>query len=245
MLIDWTTVIFQIINFLILIILLKRFLYGPVIKAMDDREKVIGERLAEAARAEQEGRDYAARLAAEQQEFAGKREQLQQEARQEIEAWQEKSLARLQGDLADQRQNWQNNLAEEQEAFLRKLKITVSRQVFEVARKVLADLADHQLEARLIEVFLAKIALEADIDSEMPGPLTIISGFPLADVEKKNLEAGLRKFFPGAGELIFREESELGFGIRLLSGDRKWEWNLSRYMNNIEDEIIRTISATK
>ena len=36
---DWFTVIAQIINFLILVALLKRFLYGPIIRAMERRER--------------------------------------------------------------------------------------------------------------------------------------------------------------------------------------------------------------
>ena len=41
MLIDWFTVAAQAINFLILVLLLRRFLYGPIVKAMDDREAAI------------------------------------------------------------------------------------------------------------------------------------------------------------------------------------------------------------
>jgi F-type H+-transporting ATPase subunit b len=39
MLIDWTTVSFQVVNFLLLIVLLKRYLYGPILRAMQRREE--------------------------------------------------------------------------------------------------------------------------------------------------------------------------------------------------------------
>ena len=41
MLIDWFTVIAQMLNFLILVWLLKRFLYQPILDAIDAREKGI------------------------------------------------------------------------------------------------------------------------------------------------------------------------------------------------------------
>jgi F-type H+-transporting ATPase subunit b len=41
MLIDWFTVAAQAINFLILVWLLKRFLYKPVLNAVDAREKAM------------------------------------------------------------------------------------------------------------------------------------------------------------------------------------------------------------
>ena len=47
MLIDWFTVLAQIVNFLILVALMKRFLYGPLIAAIDAREQSIAARLAE------------------------------------------------------------------------------------------------------------------------------------------------------------------------------------------------------
>jgi F-type H+-transporting ATPase subunit b len=50
MLIDWFTVVAQIINFLILVYLLKRFLYKPILNAIDEREKRIASQLEDAAK---------------------------------------------------------------------------------------------------------------------------------------------------------------------------------------------------
>ncbi len=48
MLIDWFTVVAQAINFLILVWLLKRFLFKPILHAIDEREKGIANQLAQA-----------------------------------------------------------------------------------------------------------------------------------------------------------------------------------------------------
>src|SRR5580698_278918 len=48
MLIDWFTVCAQAVNFLILVWLLKRFLYQPILVAIDAREKRIAAELADA-----------------------------------------------------------------------------------------------------------------------------------------------------------------------------------------------------
>ena len=47
MLINWFTVLAQAINFLILVWLLKRFLYKPILHAIDEREKGIATQLAD------------------------------------------------------------------------------------------------------------------------------------------------------------------------------------------------------
>src|SRR5450631_3657146 len=49
MLIDWFTVGAQILNFLVLVWLLKRFLYKPILNAIESREKRIAAELAAAA----------------------------------------------------------------------------------------------------------------------------------------------------------------------------------------------------
>ncbi|WP_445663747.1 F0F1 ATP synthase subunit B family protein, partial [Ideonella azotifigens] len=48
MLIDWFTVGAQALNFVILVALLKRFLYQPVLDAVDAREAQIAKQLADA-----------------------------------------------------------------------------------------------------------------------------------------------------------------------------------------------------
>ncbi len=59
MLIDWFTVIAQIIDFLILVFLLKHFLYGRIINAMDQRARITA-RLDEAEAQKKEAENEAA-----------------------------------------------------------------------------------------------------------------------------------------------------------------------------------------
>ena len=48
MLADWFTIVAQALNFLILVWLMKRFLYKPILHAIDEREKRIAKELANA-----------------------------------------------------------------------------------------------------------------------------------------------------------------------------------------------------
>jgi len=57
--IDWITVVAQIVNFLVLVWLLQRFLYGPITRAMKNREKRIENRLTEARQERNEAEDEA------------------------------------------------------------------------------------------------------------------------------------------------------------------------------------------
>ena len=63
--INWFTVAAQVLNFLVLVWLLKRFLYKPILKAIDDREKMIAAQIKDAD-------DKEAVAAKEQEEFKKK-----------------------------------------------------------------------------------------------------------------------------------------------------------------------------
>jgi F-type H+-transporting ATPase subunit b len=247
MLIDWFTVSVQIVNFLILIALLKRFLYGPIIRAMDERQQTIAARLSDAAAAKQEAEAKAATLAKEHEEFARSRSTMELEAHQEISRRKDESIERIKDEIKQQRLNWQQNLVNEQETFLQKLKIHISQQVFRVAQKALADLADSGLESRLLETFLEKVHQEPGENIEHNGlsakTLQVTTGFPLDKEQKEKLQAKLGNFFSSCTGMDFNVDEKLGLGIRLLANDRKWEWNLSRYMRDIEKDIIHTMNA--
>ena len=247
MLIDWPTVIFQIINFLILIVLLKRFLYGPIIGAMDKREQQIAARLAEVAKTDRIATERAAELAKEQENFAKTRENLLLQVREEVQEWKNDALKHLQTEVDEKRDGWKSALVAEQKHFLQKLKRIINRNVFLIAKKALADLADDELEARLIENFIAKISQkERRIDallSTSTGQISCITRFPLSTPQKERLEMVLKPFAHEGGEICFQEDRDLGFGLRLYSEDQKWEWNLNRYMFELETEIDTAVKV--
>ena len=92
MLINWFTVLAQIVNFLILIYLLKRFLFKPILRAMAEREKKMVEALNRAEQAEQKAQARALELEKEKTALAQDREGLMLEARDQVAQWREDTL---------------------------------------------------------------------------------------------------------------------------------------------------------
>ena len=104
--IDWFTVIAQIINFLILVALLKRFLYGPIIRAMDDRERRIASRLEEANRREQEAQEEIAAYRARREELEDAREDALARAREEAEKTRHELITSARAEIREMQQQW-------------------------------------------------------------------------------------------------------------------------------------------
>ena len=241
MLIDWFTVGAQIVNFLILIYLLKRFLYKPILRAMDEREQKIAGRLREAEEKRKKAETYAEELAAMRRELENNKQKMQAEARAEIEQWRDEAQAKARKEIEKTRSSWQENLAREQDDFLRKMKAVMSRQVFLAAAKALRDLADEKLETRLVYRFRQMIAEAVGgsemVDAGMGERLQVRSGFALNGSQQEDIKAVLADFFPGA-QVDFKVDPETGYGILLTGNNRKFEWSLSRYMDEMEESIL-------
>ena len=157
MLIDWFTVGAQALNFLILVWLLKRFLYKPILDAIDAREKRIAAELADAAAKEAEAKKERDEFQHKNEEFDQQRAALLSKATDEANAERQRLLdeARRAADaLSATRQDALRNDAHHlNQAIVRR----TQQEVFAIARKALADLATTSLEERLGEVFTRRL----------------------------------------------------------------------------------------
>ena len=94
MLIDWFTVAAQALNFLILVWLLKRFLYKPILNAIDAREKRIATELADADAKKAEARQERDEFNRKNKEFDKQRTALLTKAEDEATAERQRLLDR-------------------------------------------------------------------------------------------------------------------------------------------------------
>lgn len=248
MLIDWFTVIAQIINFLVLLLLLRRFLYKPILNAMEERERKVAERLESAhqerVRAEEERARYET-LTGELRQHA---EQKKREAEEEAAAWRKENLQQARQDVDNAKQSWRKALEQEQQAFAAELRQFTVRQSYAVAGKALRDLADSALEERLLNRFLAR--LEDDrvpLDKLKPGGnLTVRSAFDLSAKMKEQIAAAVQKSLGRKVNLNYETSPELGAGIELESAEgHQVAWNLNRYLQAIEEDLTGQLQGNK
>src|SRR5580704_15816140 len=144
--IDWFTVAAQAINFLILVWLLKRFLYKPILHAIDEREKGIAAQLADAeakkAVAQKERDDFQHKNEA----FDKERAALLKKAMNEANAERQRLLREAGKDADALRAKRQEALRTEQRSLGQEITRWARKEVFAVTRKTLADLANTSLE---------------------------------------------------------------------------------------------------
>ena len=157
MLIDWFTVGAQALNFLVLVWLMKRFLYKPILQAIDTREKKTAAELVGAASQKAEAEKERAELQRKQASLDDQRAALMKEATDAAEAERTRLLgaARQAADaLATKRQDALRADAQNQGQAIRR---RTQEEVFAIARKALGDLATASLEERFGEVFTRRL----------------------------------------------------------------------------------------
>ena len=157
MLINWFTVCAQAINFLILVWLLKRFLYKPILHAIDERERGIAAQLADAeaktAEAQKERDDFQHK----NQAFDKERAALLKKATDLASAERQRLLDEAKKDADALRAKRQEALHVEQRNLSTEIVRWTRKEVFAITRKTLADLSGASLEERMTDVFVGRV----------------------------------------------------------------------------------------
>lgn len=245
MLIDWFTVIAQIINFLILVYLLKRFLYTPILNAIDERERRIATQLEDAAAQKTEAQEERKRYEQMNENLAQKKETLLKEAQEHAEAERRRLLEEARREYAYLRKTLKETLDAEQSSLNHELKRRAQQEVFEIARKVLADLAGTTLESRIVSVFLQKLKdlSKAEVKQLKSGfktngePVIVRSAFELPPEQQAAVEQGVKKLLGPELPVQFRASPEEVGGIELSAGGYTIAWTITEYLDALEKRI--------
>jgi F-type H+-transporting ATPase subunit b len=247
MLIDWFTVIAQIVNFLILVYLLKRFLYKPVLNAIDERERRITSQLEEAAKQKAEATEEREQYEHLNHELARKESTLVQEAQTAADSERQRLFDEAKKEYATLRENLHESLAAEKENLNGEIRRRTQQEVFRIARQVLADLSGTTLEEQIARVFLQKINnLEEDKMEQLrnsfknSGPITVRSAFELSPEQQSAFGDAIRKLLGVAAQTQFRVSPEEVGGIELSAGGYKVVWTIAEYLDSLEQRIGRS-----
>lgn len=249
MLINWFTVIAQIVNFLILVVLLKYLLYNRIVKAMDEREGKIQLRLKEAEEQEQAAEREVESLRQKNRDFDERREKMLAQAKEEADARRKELTQEARHAVANLRSVWQEAIQREKESFVQDLRKMAATQVYALARKAFEDLADADLEERMVDVFLERIqkmkkrereALAASI-KETGGEVVIRSAFEITPKMRKKMTGALHRHLTDEVNPHFETAPDLIVGIELKTRGRKIAWNLEHYLDTMEEAALRAL----
>ncbi|MBP7778837.1 MAG: F0F1 ATP synthase subunit B [Acidobacteria bacterium] len=245
MLIDWFTVVAQVLNFLILVWLMKRFLYRPVLQAIEAREARIAAELAHAdatrADASSERKAFERRNA----EFDQQRGALVRQATAAAEAERVRLVSdarkAAEAESARRMDLWKR----EADTLTETLRRRTQQEVFAIARQALTDLASTSLEERVSEVFTRRLlemdgpakarlaeSLEAASDTAV-----VRSAYDLPAAQRDAIQRALNEVGAPDVHVRFETAPDLVSGIELTTNGQKVGWNISDYLASMEKAV--------
>jgi F-type H+-transporting ATPase subunit b len=256
-LIDWFTVGAQAINFLILVGLLKHFLYRPILDAIDAREKRIAGQIAGAKQTMAEAHKEKDEFKQKNDTFDAERAALLKKASDgaDVEGKRPMDAARAAADALTARRR--DALKTDEESLDDAIRRRTSDAVFAVARKALADLADASLELSISELFIRRLkTIDADARTQMTAALasqhrpkaSVRSAFDVPEIQQVAIRKAIKDIFASDAAIEFQTAPELVGGIELVAGGQKLGWSIADYLLAMKasvDDLLEPKSVVK
>lgn len=234
---DWTTFTLEIVNFLVLVWILQRFLYRPMLSMLDARQQRIKDETerAEHLRLEAETlrQQYEERLA----DWSQRQETSRHELDAELARLRRSALETLQKSLADeeakQRIRNQSSIDSREAALVREAAETAYAQ----AALMLQRLASPQLTHRIAEIFLEDLSTLSESDQTAlrkaaamlipASAIELVSAHPLPDQMASALSLALSQAAGQNLSFVFRVDPALIAGLRAVIGECQLHANLA------------------
>ena len=131
------TLLFKIINFIVLVVILAKFAYKPLLKTLEERRNKIASDLDEAAKARQEADKLKADYEAQIREAQTKAQAIVDKAVKQADKEAQAQLDAIRAQIAREKQVAQTEIANEREAAIRDMRKEVVTLSMAVAEKLL------------------------------------------------------------------------------------------------------------
>jgi len=245
MLIDWFTIIAQALNFLILVWLLKRFLYKPILHAIDAREQRIAKELADADTKKTEARKEREKFQKKNEEFDRQRNEFLSQAKDEAKAERRRLLDEARQAASALRAQRQDALKREQQGLNDEITRRTREEVFAISRKTLTDLAGTSLEERMSEMLMCRLRELnnetkeglAKVLKTSSDPVLVRSAFELPSEQRAAIQQALNQTFSAEIQVRFETAPGVISGIELTANGRKVAWSIADYLASLEKSV--------
>lgn len=235
---DWSTFFIEIINFLILVWILKRFLYHPILGVVAKRRAGIEKAMADARRIEAEAGELRQQSQRELAQWKEEKEAAKAHLREELAAERERLMAELETAVAEERERCRVLDERQQYELKRAVEEQGIAQGAAFSARLLSRMATPELEARLYTLLLEDMrGLRAEDKravadaAVVPGlQIKVQSAFALDAVRREKLAHALADLAGNTLPIEYIENPELLAGFQVSIGP----WILHA---NLRDEL--------
>ena len=234
-----STFILEIINFLILIWILQRLFYKPLLEVIAKRKQFIDQSLAEAKTLQQQAEEQRNLYENRQKLWEQDKQAALNELHQQIEVERRTQLARLSADLEQERQKINVTLQRQQKELQQQAEKRALQNGARFAGMLLKQSASPELEAKLFAMLLDNLVTLPEacrlclqmLGAKKSVPVKITSAYELSAIQQQKLQQKLGSLIDTQISFQYHQDPELIAGLRMDIG----AWVLNA---NLQYELI-------
>ncbi len=250
MLIDWFTVIAQIINFLILVALLKHFLFNPIVSAMNERRERIDSSMEDARKREEEAREQLQMYQQKNREFDERRNRLllaaEEEAKKKGDEFLEQARKQAEADIARLREA----MVRKKRDIAERLRIMSLRDASVIAKSTLSEISNTPIEEGLVNVFIGQLEKIEEARKEQIAaavrkgdtPAAVKSSFDLNEDLRRKLSDAIAREFSESRSIQYQRIPDGVLGIEMDVDGYKLRWGVEQFLGDLEDQVSKVIT---
>ena len=244
--INWFEIIVQMINFFILLFILQKLFYKPVIKAMEERQQGIRDIQTEADRKKKEADELIYKYKQNLKEFEENKEEEMNRAIKEADEKKENIIEEYKKEAKAKRESYINEVNEEKAYFLHELRSTLGKSSVVIASKILETISEEDLTEKVFEAFIRKIKslekekLEEEIKLNQE-KIVLISSEALTDEQKNRFKEAVSDKLDYPVEIGYEIDNNLIMGFELNLESLTVHTNMKNYLREAEDHIKKIL----
>ena len=231
---DWSTFILEILNFLILIWILKRFLYKPILTMIAERKAAIEQTLATSERTQKEAQALREQYEHRQADWQREKETARAQLLEELTTERNRLMAELQASLDHERERTAAVAQQRADEMARKAEETALTHGAQFAARLLTRVAGPELERSIVVFAFEEVrdlpenrrqAIRASLPQDAVRA-EVVTAYPLIPTQRAALSEILQRMIAPSLGCEYREDRSLVAGIRVSIGDWVLEANL-------------------
>jgi F-type H+-transporting ATPase subunit b len=247
--IDLITLIAQILNFLVLLWVLKKLLYKPLLTAMANRKKDIIKAIEDAEKKQKEAMGLKEENEKMLEDIREQKNELLKKAEEEIEKEKEVMAQKLKDEQEITRAEFKELMEIEKQRFIKEVNKVVANKFAKFSKTVFSDLSNTDIEAQAVEVFLKKIKdlKKAEIEKINTsakvnnGKITIATSHDLSKEVANKIKNSLKKIGVKYTTIKFEKDSEIILGVNLKADSYVIAWDLKEFLNSFKKELTKIL----
>jgi ATP synthase F0 subunit b len=245
MTISWFEIIAQIINFFIILFILQKLLYKPVLEAMRKRQERIQESQKEADEKMENANGLIDQYDGKIKDIQKEKRQIFENARIEASDKKEELLEGYKIEAENKRRAYLKEVEDEKENFINNLRKNLGSNAVKIAAHILNSISSKALETEIFDTFILSLKelnqKISDQDIFKEESVEIVSFRNLSQDEKKTLEYVLKDQMKSLKEINYKTDDKLILGYELNLQTYTVHGNIKNYLSEIENDIIKNL----